>query len=549
MKQIFDLLVSFKFLGAILGIGSIVFAALVQFFLPELTESVFYLLILGAALLLYFVSLSLRQIWEFLIGKRGRYGINSALMILVFLAIVLVANYLGVLKHRRFDLTASNQFTLAPQTINTVKNLKTPVEVLAFYPNLPQYRAEKLRARYLLEEYRFFNRNFDFRFIDPETKPAEARKYNIRRNGTLLFISEKRQKPVARINEQDFTGALLEVMGIKSKKVCFLAGHGERDLDDQGEKGYSVARMGLIRDLYQAKTLHLSQSTVVPDDCAVLVVAGANKSFPAKEREAIRDYLQRHGKLLLLTDPSPPVDVQTILSDWGLRITEGRVLDGGAYAVPDKQTPAVYRGNYPPMIITRDLDTTYFPEAAGIGLTADFARVLAAAQTGKEKRLDWPISPAQLEGLVVLPALLTTKISWLEDVGDATGDEAKATAEGKDKAEGPLALGVMMMATSTLTGEIGESSDRKKLTRIIAIGDADFASNAHIRNGGNGDLFLNSISWLAEEEHLIEIRPKQDSFRRLVVSENATRFIQFSTLGLLPMLFLMLGAVVWWRNR
>ncbi|MCP4755113.1 MAG: GldG family protein, partial [Proteobacteria bacterium] len=434
MKQLFNWMASFKVLAAVLGIVGIVLSILVQFFLPELKDAVFHLLMLGAFLLLYYGLWSLRQIRDFLVGKRGRYGINSTLMILVFLAVVLTANYLGLLKHKRFDVTTSGRFTLAPQTINTVKNLKAPVDVLAFFPNQPHYRVEKQQAKYLLEEYRFFNRDFSFRFVDPETMPAEARKYNIRQNGTIVFASGSRQKPIAKISEQDFTGALLEVTGIKSKKVCFLAGHGERDLDGRGERGYSTAKMGLIRDLYRVGTIILTQSGSVSDDCALLVVAGATKSFPSQEREAVRDYLKRYGKLLLLTDPDPPDDVQTILSDWGLRIPEGRLLDGGAYAVPDKRTPAVYRGNYPPMIITRDLDTTYFPEAASIELTEEMTRVLEAGRVGGEKLPAWPLAPVQVDGLVVLPALLSTKLSWLERIGAASGDKSAPAATGENRA-------------------------------------------------------------------------------------------------------------------
>jgi len=553
---------SFKILAAILGIFSFIFAILVQFFLPELPEAVTYLLILGAILVLYYVVFSLNQIRFFLLGKRGRYGINSAIMILVFLGILLLANYLGLLKHKRFDVTSSGKFTLAPQTINTLKNLKSPVEVIAFFPEMSQFRPQRERVQYLLEEYRFHNKNFSFRFIDPETKPAVTRKFNVRQNGTIVFISGERQKPVTMVTEQVFTGAILEVLGIKSKKIYFLSGHGEKSIHDSGGKGYSFVRMGLIRDLYQVEPLNLTQNKVVPSDCAVLVIPGASKSLPHEEREAIRQYMKDYGKLLLLTDPNPPIEIQQILADWGIRIQEGRVLDGRAYAVPDKRTPAVYRGNYPPMIITRNLDTTYYPEATTIDLTRELARVVKADRTKKEREQaqkpqgqaqplgpGWPLDAVQHENLVLLPTLLTTNMSWMEQISDAPAEASEEDVETENKEEGPLVIGAMLLASANLIGEKASKPSEGKLTRIIAIGDSDFASNAHIRNGGNGDLFLNAVSWLAEEERLIDIRPKQYSFRRLVISQNATRFIRFSSLALLPLLVLILGGAIWWKNR
>ncbi|MCP4755469.1 MAG: GldG family protein [Proteobacteria bacterium] len=549
MKDILSYIASFRILAAIFGVIAYIFAVLVQFFLPELTESVFGLLILGSALLLFFILCSLREIKEFLIGKQGRYGINSTVMVIIFFGIVLLANYIGLLKHGRSDMTASGKFTLAPQTVNVIKNLKAPVEAIGFFPDGAQYRSGKNHARYLLEEYHFFNPEFKYRFVDPETKPAIARQYRVKSAGTIVFVSGSKQKTIIRIVEQEFTSALLEVTGIEAKKVYFLTGHGERDLRDTSEKGFSVVRIGLIRDLYKVETLNLTRERVVPEDCAVLVVAGASKSFPREEAEAIRDYLRNFGKVLFLIDPNPPEEIRQVLAEWGLSMAKGHVMDRVAYAVPDKKTPAIFRGNYPPMIIANGLDTTYFPEASSIVLTDELSRVLAAERQGRENEPAWPLATAQHQNLVILPALLTTKESWMEIGKKKTENAEQEKASEVEKVEGPLVLGAMLVASASLTGESFRKNPDEKLTRLVIIGDSDFASNSHIQNGGNGDLLLNSVNWLAEEEHLIDIRPKQYSFRRLLVSENASRFIRFSSVGLLPMLILVLGGIMWWRNR
>jgi ABC-type uncharacterized transport system involved in gliding motility auxiliary subunit len=538
MKRFLALLASFRVLALILGIVSFLIAALVQFFL-QLADSAIGLLILGSVLLLISLLGSLGQIRDFLIDKRSRYGLNSVIMIVIYIGIILLANYLGAIRHLRCDLTASGKFTLSPQTINVIRNLKSPVEALVFFPDLPQYRGEKRAAQYLLEEYRFFNRLFSFRFIDPETKPSMARRYRIRSDGTIVFICGKRRRSVTRSVEQEFTGAILEVIGVRAKKIYFLGGHGERDAADSEGNGYSVAKMGLIRDLYKVETLNMTRKPVVPDDCAVLVIAGVRKSIPAEELKALRGYLRGYGKVLLLIDPTPPPEIRQLLSDWGLTIPRGHIVVRGAYAVPDHATPAVFRGNYPPMIITQKLDTTYFPEAASVDLSNELKRVLAAVRKGKENEPVWPLTTVQHDNLVILPALLTTKESWIEN-GHGPGDVHR---------EGPLALGAMVIARAPLTGESPRKSSEEKLTRLVIIGDSDFASNSHIHNGGNGDLFLNSISWLAEEEHLIDIRPRQHSFRRLIVSERVSSFIRFFSVGLLPLSVLIIGIAIWLRHR
>ena len=545
MKSILALFARYKNLAVVLGIVSLFIAALVGFFMPQLSGSITGLLILALILILFFIIGARVEIINFLLSTRGRYGINTAIMILVFVAILVLANYLGITKHRRFDVTASSQFTLAPQTVNVIKGLKEPVMAIGFFPNDQQYQGAKKGIENLLEEYRFFNKEFDYKFIDPEANPALAKKYQVRYSGTIVFESGSRKKTLAAVNEQSFTGALLEVTGVKAKKVYFLTGHGERAVNDKAEVGYALAGRGLVRDLYQIEPLNLTLMPKVPEDCAVLIIAGATKAIPPVEKKALRDYLVRHGKVLFLIDPNPPAEIKELLVEYGVDIDQGRVIDKRAYAAPDMASPAVFRDSYPPVIVTVGLDTTYFPAATSIVLTSELSRVLEKKDTDKDQKeqAKWPMTGVQFGNLAVLPIVLTTPSSWVEKEVKKPGSNAGETTRG------PLAIGAMLMASSPLVEEENTQADREKLTRLVIIGDSDFSSNAHFQNGGNGDLFLNSVNWLAEEEHLISIRPKQYSFRRLLISKNSVRFIRYSSVALLPILVMLLGGIVWWRQR
>jgi ABC-type uncharacterized transport system involved in gliding motility auxiliary subunit len=543
MGRISSFLSLFKALAAILGIISLFLAVPVRIFLPELTESVISLLILGLLLLSAYVIGARKNISAFISSKQARYGFNTLIMILLFLAVIILANILGIIKQHRFDITASGKFTLAPQTINVVKGFKVPVTVLCFIPNESAFEAFKIRVRNLLEEYSFFNKKFRFHFIDPDSKPALAKQYKVKTNGTIIFESGGRQKAVLEPTEQNFTNALLEVSGTQAKKIYFLIGNGEHDVNNQDQDGYSQARMGLIRDLYQVETLNLTLNNEIPPDCAVLVMAGTKKVLPAETVKAVRAYLAKSGKLLMLIDPNPPEEMKEILLDWGLTVNEGRVMDPGAYVAPDMAVPAVFQGQYPPVVITSGLDTTYFPEAVSFDLTKELKSILDTMKKEEEVKAIWPLKPVQLQNLVILPAILSTPESWLE----RSGKEANRL----EKMRSPQALGAMVIASSPLTKESTTFQPEKKdkLTRLIVFGDSDFASNSHIRNGGNGDLFLNAVNWLAEEEHLISIRPKSYTFRRLLVNQNELRFIRYSSLGLLPLLILILGGIIWWKKR
>ena len=86
-------------------------------------------------------------------------------------------------------------------------------------------------------------------------------------------------------------------------------------------------------------------------------------------------------------------------------------------------------------------------------------------------------------------------------------------------------------------------------TRLVAIGDSDFASNAAIRITGNQDLFLNTINWLAQQENLIAIRPKDPEDRRITLTADQERRIFYLTVLIVPGLILLAGVQTWWRRR
>ncbi len=543
MGSIISVISNFKKETGVLGVISLFLILPVRFFLPELTESVFGLLILGLLLLLFAVIGSWKSILIFLVSKQARYGLNTLILILLFIAVLILANILGIIKHHRFDLTASGKFTLAPQTINIVKGLKETVKVLCFFPDDPAYEEAKRSTRELLEEYRYINKKITFQFIDPEANPAQANQYKVVAHGTIIFDGLGRQKTVTDPTEQQFTNALLEISGIQAKQVYFLTGNGEHDLNQENDDGYSEARKGLIRDLYQVRTLNLTLSSEIPRDCAVLIMAGTKKDLPQETVKVIRAYLVNNGKILMLIDPHPPEELKDLLGEWGLAVNEGRVMDPGAYVAPDMAVPAVFKGHYPSVVITRGLDTTYFPGAVSFVLTSELSRVLEAMQKEGQVKTGWPLRAIQYRNLAILPTLLSTPESWL----DKSGKDSNRL----EKNKGPQALGAMIIAG----GPVGSSSTtpvpgkKDKLTRLIVVGDSDFASNLHIRNGGNGDLFLNAVNWLSEEENLISIRPKPYSFRKLLINQNELRFIRYSSLFFLPLLMLILGGVIWWKKR
>lgn len=86
-------------------------------------------------------------------------------------------------------------------------------------------------------------------------------------------------------------------------------------------------------------------------------------------------------------------------------------------------------------------------------------------------------------------------------------------------------------------------------TRIVAIGDADFASNAQLRTLYNLDLALNAVHWALGRESAITLRPKlRDTVQFPLPATDSLRMLYGVGL-LIPEVLLVAGGVVWLRRR
>jgi ABC-type uncharacterized transport system involved in gliding motility auxiliary subunit len=81
------------------------------------------------------------------------------------------------------------------------------------------------------------------------------------------------------------------------------------------------------------------------------------------------------------------------------------------------------------------------------------------------------------------------------------------------------------------------------------MGDSDFASNADIGFQGNSDLFLNAMNWLAQQENLIAIRPKNPEDRRLQLTADQVTMVNWLALAVLPLAMFGNAFRLFWKRR
>src|SRR6185436_16852839 len=94
--------------------------------------------------------------------------------------------------------------------------------------------------------------------------------------------------------EKDFTGALLKLTRTQKHKFYFTAGHGELNPDGFDQQGASVVKRVLTDQQNDVATIDLmGKERKVPDDCTVLVVAGALVDFKPEELKAVKAFLDK----------------------------------------------------------------------------------------------------------------------------------------------------------------------------------------------------------------------------------------------------------------
>ena len=518
--------------AGVVGVVAIVVGGTTLLAVDELRDFGISLLIVGLALLVVAPVLSPRATATFLIGRQGRYGTNVVVMTVAFFAIVVLVNFLLDRNPTRLDVTATRVFTLAPQTVQVLDSLETPIRANAFFvPTDIRLDAARQRAEDLLNEFARQTSKFSFRFIDPELKRNLALQFDVTRHPVIVFehMDLGTQQPAFALNEQEFVTGILVVTGVEQKKVRFLTGHKERSITREGgvgdadNEGFDFALEGLLRDNYIVRALSLRQEAEVPDDTAVLIIAGPKQDLDSSEQEALMDYIKSGGRIIALFEPDTPDSFVDLITPWGVTLSRKRVADTVSNVAGELLTPLLQRTNdqfvtRPDLLIADQIDVAFFPETTSIELL---------------------IEPEDIPPTVrITPLAITTPASWLESDAENVNFDP-----GVDPL-GPFALATAVEARGTI-----DETEEHEIAKFVLFGDSDFAKNLFFFSDDNSNLFLNSVNWLAEDFELISIRPKLFPSRRLVVNTREADFIKWSSWFFPPAVMVLLGVVVWWRRR
>ncbi len=509
---------------------------------PDLKAWIGGILVVGAALVLFSVYRSFNVIKAWLERRSTKAGLSVALMTLLLLGIIGFVEVISAKHNTRIDLTEGKRYTLSDQTKKVVRGLAKEVQATAFYrADQPDRRP----AEDLLRQYADLSPKFHYEMVDPDRNPGRAKRYGITTYGTTILETKEKEEKITEVDEEHLTNGLVKLLREGKRTIYFLKGHGESELDDGSRNGYRQAKEALEKANYQVKELLLLREPQVPVDASVLVISGPKRDLIETELKALKGFVERGGKLLVQLDPFSAPSLKKFLGQYGIAVGDDVIVDqfsrvlGGDYLMP-------VISKYYSHPITRDFSlASLFPFARSIDVTEKPPQGVSAQKLGE-----------------------TGSGSWAEtDKGEL--DRGQLTFDkGKDR-QGPVPVGVVATIeakketeTATEKGKeptqavTSKEKDGKEAKgghagagRLVVYGNSGFASNNFLNFSGNRDLYLNSISWLAEEEDQISIRPREAKSTPIFLTALQGRLAFWLPVVIIPALLLVSGTSVVLRRR
>jgi ABC-type uncharacterized transport system involved in gliding motility auxiliary subunit len=523
-----------------LGVALVLAAVAIRFLRPEWQQWSSGLAIGGLVCTLLYMLSQWREIARGFSGREARFGTIAVVSGIVVLAILVALNYLASRQNKRWDLTAAKQFTLSDQTRRFLQGLEKPVAIKVFSQpeDFPRFRDR-------LDQYQYASKQVSVEYIDAVKYPSRANQYQVQSLGTVVFEYDGRTERVTSDGEQELTNGLIKVVQGRQHKIYFSQGHGEKSTGGSDRDGYSAIASALGTENYTVEPLVLAQQKEVPSDASVVVIAGPQTDFFPPEIEMLERYLARGGKVFFLIDPPDKADagnlpnIAALLQDWSIEIGNNVIVDVsgmGQLLGTGPETPIAAK--YQPHPVTERFNL----------LTAF--------------RLARSVSPVSggTSGKFAQTLVETSPQSWAEtDIKTlSTSGQVARNLEAGDKA-GPVSLAVAVAAPATDAPPAGDAKPEdggakpeetaKPEARMIVFGDSDFAANSGLGIQGNRDLFMNSLNWLAQQENLISIRPRDPEDRRVTLTASQTSWIFRATVFIIPGLILCAGILAWSRRR
>lgn len=447
--------------------------------------------------------------------------VQNGFFVVLFLMLVILLGYLASQYRIAKDITQANRNILTQGSVNVLKQMQEPVNITVFATKDDASSGDNFRKGMIdfVARYQREKKDVNLKFVNPSIEPKLAQDAGVKEDGEVIVEYNKRiEHIIPPIAEQEMTNLLVRLSRTNQQPVMYLDGHGERNLlgiknHDLGEFGKQLEKKG-----FKFANPDLTIAQDVPSNGAMLVIAGPQVDVSEIEAKKIKAYLEAGGNLLWLLDDDNYRGMKEVADYLGLHVSAGIVMDmaSAQYGADARVSFASLYGEHP--ITTNFMLRTLFPEAHEV-----------TAQGTDEN--GWKVSNL----VEVAPN------GWL--ASEKLAKDAKPKFNEKNDKRGPINIGV---ALERIYGKKGQ--------RVVVMGNGNFLSNTFITNGGNLDLGVNMVNWLAGDDKLITIQPMPLKDINVTIPDtDSGRLIAWTVFHgfqyFIPFGVMIAGFYFWWKRR
>ena len=471
------------------------------------------------------------KILESLKTRYVKYGGYAAVVTLAVIIALIFVNLIVQQFSPQVDLTQNKLYSLSDQTHQVVDKLDGPVTVYGLW----EPGKESRQVKEVLDKYVERSRNFRLEVVDPDKNPGLVTKYDREgrgiERGSLIIEGPKGFRVIRTMDmydvnyadpqnpqitgfsvEKRITNALLYVSSGETPVIYEITGHRQKALAEL------MLKETIERENYTLLQLNLVQSDI-PEDASALILYGPRADFSKGEAEKVLEYLEKGGRLIVMTDfqsgPTPNLD--EVFASYGIRFDYGVVVEmnkNNNTGNPFHAAPNM--SNHEITLPLRQQNTPVILQFAEGIETLDVKR----------------------RTIEVTPLMSTSRESFLRtDLANNSPDLSDS-----DK-PGPVVLAVAVREP------VEGAADRE--TRIVAIGSGTMLEPMNLfgQIPGNIDIFMNGITWIQDRPETLAVRSK--SLVTFPMNVSGMHIIIFGLLFVLviPLALFGAGLFTWLKRR
>ena len=447
--------------------------------------------------------------------------VQNSFFVVLFLLLVILLGYLASQYRYAKDITQANRNILTQGSVNVLNQMKEPINITVFATKDDASGGDNFRKGMIdfVARYQRAKKNVNLKFINPSEEPKLAQDAGIKNDGEVIVEYLKRTEHITPpIAEQEMTNLLVRLSRTNQQAVMYLDGHGERNLI--GVKNFDIGEFGkqLEAKGFKFANPDLTIAQAVPSNGAMLVIASPQVDVSEVEAKKIKAYLEAGGNLFWMLDDNNLRGLKEVADYLGLQVSPGIAMDmaSAQYGADARVSFASLYGEH--AITNNFMLRTLFPEAH---------EVIAHGNDDN----GWKVSNL----VEVAPN------GWL--TSDKLAKDVKPVFNEKKDKKGPINIGVAL-----------ERTYGKKGQRVVVMGNGNFLSNTFITNGGNLDLGVNMVNWLAGDDKLITIQPMPLKDINVTIPDtDSGRIIAWIVFHgfqyFIPLGMMIAGFYLWWKRR